>query len=128
MLASTTRALFGIPLLLAGGPADLLVLVHQLIFGRAPGRDHFIQFSGHGMHGFDFRLTITFLCRNVESEGLAVTCDSQGRTRLQVTRKVLAKFMHTDLDSFHIASLVYTIAQFRVPRPWFCQDRSSATC
>jgi hypothetical protein len=36
ILASTTRALSGIPLLLAGSLVDPLVLLHQLVFAGAP--------------------------------------------------------------------------------------------
>src|ERR1700733_11110856 len=43
MLASRTRALSGIPLLLAGSSANAFVLLHQLILVGTPGRDHFVQ-------------------------------------------------------------------------------------
>src|SRR6185369_12496714 len=48
MLASMTSALPGIPFLLAGCPSDSLVLLDQLVFGGAPGSDHFVQVLRRG--------------------------------------------------------------------------------
>jgi hypothetical protein len=42
ILESTARALPGIPLFLAGSLADPLVLLDQLVFASALGRDHFV--------------------------------------------------------------------------------------
>ena len=36
MLASSTSALFGIPLLVAGGLSNLLIFAHEFVFGGAP--------------------------------------------------------------------------------------------
>jgi hypothetical protein len=41
--ASSTSALFAIPLLLAGDPPDRFVLVHEFVFGGTPGRDHRVK-------------------------------------------------------------------------------------
>ena len=68
----------GIPLLLARRPADLLVLVHQLVFRGAPRRDHFVQILRGGAHCLQFCLPAAFLRRDVEAERLAVPRNRQG--------------------------------------------------
>src|SRR5271157_3218027 len=67
ILASTTKALLGIPLLLAGRPMDLLVLVHQFLFRGAPRPDHFVQILRGGAHCLQFCFPAAFLCGNVEA-------------------------------------------------------------
>src|SRR5664280_3718272 len=92
ILASTTNALLGIPLLLADRPVDLPILVHQLVFRSAPGRDHFVQVLRGGAHRIELRLPATFLCGNVEAECLAVSRNRQRLVRFEVAREILAEF------------------------------------
>src|SRR5579871_805800 len=108
ILASMTSALLGIALLLAGRLADSLVLLHQLVFARAPGRDHFVQVFRSGPHGLQFCLPVSLLCRYIEPYGLAMTHDCQGRTGFEIAREVFAEFAHPNLNRFHIAYSLYT--------------------
>ena len=61
MLASSTSALPGISRLAAAGSTDLLVLLHKLVLGRAPGGDHGIKFFCGVAHRFEFRLAASLL-------------------------------------------------------------------
>src|SRR6185369_1957481 len=108
MLASMTSALPGIPFLLAGCPSDSLVLLDQLVFGGAPGSDHFVQVFRRGAHSLQFGFSASFLRRNVKAEGLAVAHDRQRRSGFEVAGKVLAEFAHPDFNRFHIAYSLYT--------------------
>src|SRR3954466_335993 len=65
ILASMTSALPGIALLLARCPADTLVLLHQLLFTRAPGGDHLIQILRCCAHGLQFGFPAALLRGNV---------------------------------------------------------------
>src|ERR1017187_3927955 len=94
ILASTTRALSGIPLLLAASLADLLILLHQLVFTGAPGRDHFVKILRGGTHRFELGLPASFLCGDVVAERLSVPHDRQRSARFQVARESLAEFAH----------------------------------
>src|ERR1700690_2227445 len=98
ILASTTSALPGIPLLLAGSPTDLLVLLYQLLFAGSPGRDHFVQIFGGGSHSFHFGLPASLLRRDIKPECFAVPHDRQRRTGFEVTRKIFAEFAHADFN------------------------------
>src|SRR6516164_1397561 len=89
ILASTTSALAAIALLLAGCPADSLVLLHQLVFACAPGGDHLVQVLRRGAHRLKFGFPAALLRRNVETYGLAVAHDRQGRPRFEITGEVL---------------------------------------
>src|ERR1017187_10222438 len=77
ILASTTRALLGIPLLLAGSLADTLILLHQLVLAGAPGCDHFIQVLRGGAHRFEFGFAASLLRGDVIAECLPVPHDRQ---------------------------------------------------
>src|SRR5215831_13045303 len=101
MLASSTRALLGIPLLFAAGATDLLVLLHELVFRRAPRRDHGIEFLSRRPHGVHLGLAALLLGWNIEAEGLAMPSDGKGLSGLQIAREVLAKLAHADLFGFH---------------------------
>src|ERR1035437_2177292 len=88
ILASTTRALPVIPLLLARSLAYSLVLLHQLVFAGAPGRDHFVQVLRGGTHGFEFGLPASLLCGDIVAERLSVPHDRQRSVRFQVAREL----------------------------------------
>src|ERR1700693_2764716 len=108
ILASTTSALPGIPLLLAGSSADLLVLLHQLFLAGAPGRDHFVQVFRGSAHGFQLGLPASLLCRDIKAECLAVPHDRQWRSGFEVAREIFAEFAHANFNGFHIAYSLYT--------------------
>src|SRR5258708_6313459 len=109
IFASTTRALLGIPLFLAGGPTDLLVLVHQLIFTGTPCRDHFVEVLRGGAHCGEFCFAAAFLCGNVETKRLSVPHNRQRSAGFEVACEVLAELADTDLNSSHIVYSLYTI-------------------
>src|SRR5579863_7258200 len=111
MLASSTSALFDIPLLLAGSLSDLLIFAHEFVFGGTPRRDHRVELFRGGAHCLDFGLPVSLLRRNEESQRLAVTGDCQQATTFQVACEVLTKFANANLFSFHIAYSLYTIAK-----------------
>src|SRR5215831_13594961 len=94
MLASSTRFLPGIPLSFAADATDLLVLLHQIVFRGAPGRDHGIEFLGRRPHGVHLGLAVLLPGRNIEAKGLAMAGDGQWLSGLQVTCQVLAKLTH----------------------------------
>jgi len=60
MLASNTSALAGFPLLLAAGATDLLVLLHEFVFRRAPGCNHGVEFLRGCPHGVNLGLAAFF--------------------------------------------------------------------
>src|SRR6266446_1724347 len=108
ILASTTRALFGIPLLHAGGLADPLILLHQLVFAGAPRRDHFVKVFRGGTHRFEFGPPASLLCGDIVAERLSVAHDRQRCARFQIARELLAEFTHPDLNRFHFVYPLYT--------------------
>src|ERR1035441_585865 len=108
ILASTTRALPGIPLLLAGSLPDSLILLHQLVFTGAPGRDHVVKVFRCRAHGFDLGLPASLLCRNIIADRLSVPHDSQRSARFHVAREFLAEFPYPDLNRFHSVYSLYT--------------------
>src|SRR5690348_1006661 len=77
IFASTTRALPGIPLLLAGSRANLLIFLHQLVLAGTPGSDHFVQLFGGCPHRIELRLAASFLRRDIEAERLTVSRDGE---------------------------------------------------
>src|ERR1035438_4741690 len=108
ILASTTRALPGIPLLLAGSLPDSLILLHQLVFTGAPGRDHVVKVFRCRAHGFALGLPASLLCRNIIADRLSVPHDSQRSARFHVAREFLAEFPYPDLNRFHSVYSLYT--------------------
>jgi hypothetical protein len=82
----------GIPLLLAGSLADLFVLLPEVVFTCAPGRDQLVQIS---------RLRPL----------LPVRPD------FEVAREILAEF--ADADSFHFAYSLYTFSDCPLPSSSF---------
>src|SRR6476469_6686202 len=101
MLASSTSALPGIPLLLAAGATDLLVLLDEFVLGCTPRCDHGVEFLCGCSHGIDFSLAALLLRRDKEAEGLAVSSDGERFSGLQVTCEVLAELSHADLFGLH---------------------------
>src|SRR5882724_345948 len=108
ILASTTRALLGIPLLLAGSLSDPPILLHQLVFAGAPGRYHFVQVLRGGAHSCEFGLPALLLGGDIVAERLSVPHDRQRSARFQVACELLAEFTYPYLDRFHIAYPLYT--------------------
>jgi len=82
MLASSTSALFAIPLLA----------------GRPQGRY--------------FSLPVSFLRRNEKTERLAMTRERQGLTPVEVTRHIFTELAHPDLFSFHLVYSSYASLEF----------------
>ena len=102
-----SRALVVDANILVRGPADLLVFIHQLVFGGAPGRNHLVQILRGGAHGLQLRLAAALLRGNVEAERLAMPRNRQGLVRFEIAREVFAELAYANFDCFHIVYLVY---------------------
>ena len=66
------QALLAIPLLLAGDPPDRFVLVHELVFGGTPGRDHRVKVLCSGTHRLNFGFPASLLGGDEEAQRLPV--------------------------------------------------------
>src|SRR5579883_516513 len=109
---SVACQLLRVPLLLAAGAPDLLVLPHELIFGRTPSRNHSVEFLRGRPHGLDFRFAVSLLRGNKEAERLSVA-SCERFSAFEVAGQVLTELSNADLFGFHIAYSVYTIDIFR---------------
>src|ERR1017187_6921093 len=108
ILASTTRALLGIPLLIAGSLTDPLIFLHQLVFTGPPGRDHFVQVFRGGAHRLEFGRPASLLCGDVVAKRLSAPHDRQRSARFQIVREFLAEFAHANSNCLHVVYSLYT--------------------
>ena len=114
MLASRTRALIAIPLILADGSPNLFVFAHELAYGSAQVRNHCIEFHG-GTHRRNLRLPVSILGRNEAAQRLPIADYRQRPTPFQLALQILTKLAYADLFSFHFVYSIPFASQLAPP-------------